>query len=202
MKKFLLLFLIIFTQQLTTMADPLTLNGELTFDWINKTQMQRDENIAQIKNIIFDDNLVKKYDKREFKKEYKGKLKDKNHVLHYNEISQGKKEDAEKNFCGFYLGKILVSYGIQYKNNINENFYYDAMGKLRFIDKYSSEYPNFPYITYQYDMNGKLRAVYYFISNYDQYIYDEKGNFKGRWYKDKMFSRNAKVIMTRSNWEE
>ena len=52
------------------------------------------------------------------------------------------------------------------------------------------------------DTNGNLKASYYFISKYDQYIYDENGKFKGRWYKDKMYDRKAKVILTRTNWEE
>lgn len=199
MKKIFIIILLLFLQLPCVMAE--TLNGEVSFDWISKSQMQRDENINDIKNQIFTNTLVQNYGKQFFRSIYKDKLKDENHLKNYNEISAGKTEDMEHNYCGFYWKKYLMVYGIQYKNKLDENLYYDAMGNLKWVDKYSAEYPNFPYMSYQYNLNGTLKAVYYFNSNYDQYIFDEKGNFKGRWYKDKMYDRKAKVIMTRTNWE-
>lgn len=200
MKKFLICLIILFLQTPLLMAQ--TLNGEISFDWISKSQMERDANIEAVKNIVFTPTLVEHYGKDFFRNIYKDKLKDKDHVDVYNKISQGITDDVDKKYCGFYWGKYLVAYGVQYKNKPNENFYYDGFGKLKWVDRYSSEYPKFPYITYQYNTNGNLKAVYYFLSNYDQYIYDEKGNFKGRWYKDKMYDGKAKIIMTRTNWED
>lgn len=172
----------------------------VSFDWISKSQMQRDENIAQIKNILFNDDTILKYKKSEFKNKNKTFWRDKNYLKNYEDIMNGKKEDSEKNYCGFYLGKLLIAYGIQYKNDMKNIYYYDAMGHLRWIDVFSSQYPNFPYWSYQYYRNGELVAAYYYVSGIDQYVFDEKKKFRGRWYKDKMYNRNAKVIMTRSNY--
>jgi hypothetical protein len=172
----------------------------VTFDWISKTQIQRDENIAQIQNILFNEKTVLKYNKKEFRHQNAPFWKDKDSLKNYEDITNGKKEDKDKNYCGFYLGKLLIAYGIQYKNNMKNIYYYDAMGHVRFIDYYSDNYPKFPYYALQYDTSGKLIGTIYFVSNYDQYIFKPDKTFKGRWYKEKMYNRNAKVILTRSNY--
>ncbi len=196
MKKFLFAFVLIFLP-LATLAQPL--KGEVTFDWLSKSQLEINENINEIRNTIFTDDVVRKYSKKDFRQQYKDKLKNPNNLMDYEDISQGKTEDAEKNYCGFYWKKYLVAYGIQYKNNPTENLYYDALGRLKWVDKYAGNYPNFPYWSYQYDINGKLAAVYYFVSEEDQYVYLPNGTFQGRWFKDKMYNRKAKVVLTRSN---
>ena len=171
------------------------------FDWISKNQLQRDENIKQIQSILFNEKTVLKYPKKEFKAQNAEFLKDKDSMKHYIDISQGKKEDADKYYAGFFLKNgLLVAYGIQYKNNMKNIFYYDAMGHLRFVDYYSDNYPKFPYYALQYDVNGKLIGTIYFVSVYDQYIFNPDKTFKGRWYKENMYNRNAKVILTRSNY--
>lgn len=173
----------------------------IEFDWISKTQLQRDENIKQIQNILFNENTVTKYTKSEFKSKYEQFLKDKDSMQHYMDISAGKKEDADKYYAGFFLKNgLLIAYGIQYKNNMKNIYYYDAMGHLRFIDIYSGSYPDFPYYALQYDTKGKLIGTIYFVSHYDQYIFNPDKTFKGRWYKENMYNRNAKVILTRSNY--
>ena len=174
--------------------------AEISFDWISKTQIQRDENIKQIQNILFKDDTIFKYKKKEFKNKYAQFWKNKNYLKDYEDISNGKKEDSEKNYCGFYVGKLLVAYGIQFKNNLENIYYYDAMGNLRWVDIFSSAYPKFPYWSYQYYRNGEMIAAYYYISEYDQYVFDPDKKFRGRWYKDKLYNRKAKVVMTRSNW--
>lgn len=172
----------------------------ISFDWISKTQLQRDENIKQIQNTLFADNTITKYSKNDFKSKYSEFLKEKDYVNLYDEISQGKKEDAQKYYCGFYVGKLLIAYGIQYKNNLKNIYYYDALGNLRWLDTFSDNYPNFPYLSYQYYRDGRLVAAYYYISEYDQYVFDENKKFKGRWYKENMYNKNAKIIMTRTNY--
>lgn len=172
----------------------------ITFDWISKTQLQRDENIKQIQNILFDNKTVFKYSKKEFNTTYSEFLKQKDYLKLYEDISNGKKEDKDRYYCGFYVGKLLIAYGIQYKNNLKNIYYYDAMGALRWVDIFSLAYPKLPYWSYQYYRNGELVAAYYYVSEYDQYVFDAKKKFKGRWYKDKMYNRNAKVIITRTNY--
>lgn len=210
MKKILILIILFFTA-LPVFSSPIVetpvptedskpLEASVSFDWISKSQMQRDENIAQIKSVLFKDDTILKYKKNEFKKQNATFWRDKNYLKNYEDVMNGKKEDADKNYCGFYLGKLLIAYGIQYKNNMKSIYYYDAMGHLRWIDVFASPYPNFPYWSYQYYRNGELVAAYYYVSDVDQYIFDSNKKFRGRWYKDKMYNRNAKVIMTRSNY--
>lgn len=199
MKKLLIFVCFLFLASPVFAQQPL--EAGISFDWISKTQMQRDENIGQIHDILFENETLKKYPKAEFKEQYKTFLKDENHVNNYFDIAGGKKEDADKKYAGFFLKNgLLVAYGIQYKNNMKNIYYYDAMGNLRYVDIFSDNYPNFPYSSSQYRINGELVGKFYFLSDYDQYIYDPDGKFKGRWYKENMYNRNAKVIMTRSNW--
>lgn len=183
------------------MEESKPLECSVTFDWISKTQLQRDENIQQIQSILFNEKTVLKYNKKAFRDEYKSFLKDKDSMQHYIDISNGKKEDSDKYYAGFFLKNgLLVAYGFQYKNNMKNIFYYDAMGHLRFVDIYSPTYPKFPYYALQYDASGKLIGTIYFVNEYDQYIFNPDKTFKGRWYKENMYDRKAKVILTRSNY--
>lgn len=213
MRKIVILFLLIFlaqpcfslpVQTTSDLAeDTKTFHCEISFDWISKTQLQRDENIKEIQNILFSNTTVTKYKKKEFQQMYSENWKNKNYLKDYDEISSGKTEDDEKKYCGFYYGKLLVVYGIQYKNAPKHKYYYDAMGGLRWVDVFSENYPKFPYWSYQYYRNGKLTAAYYNLSDYDQYIFDANKKFIGRAYKEKIYDKNAKVIMTRTNfWEK
>lgn len=204
MKKIIVLILLMsfalpaFSQIFEGNSKPL--EAGVTFDWISKTQLQRDENIKQIQDILFNDKAVIKYPKKEFKEKYTSFLIDNDHLKNYEDISNGKKEDSDKNYCGFFWDKLLVAYGIQYKNNMKNIYYYDAMGHLRWVDVFSDNYPTFPYWSYQYYRSGQLVATYYYVSSCDQYIFDSNKKFKGRWYKESLYNRNAKVIMTRSNY--
>lgn len=182
--------------------DTQTLQCEITFDWITKTQMQRDENITQIRDILFNEKTVNKYPKKEFKSMYANFWKDKDYLKNYEDISKGKKEDEKAYYCAFNLGNtnLLLAYGIQYKNDLHHIYYYDALGRLYCVDVLSESYPEFPCWSYQYGNNGELKAAYYYNSDYDQYAYDANKSFRGRWYKEKMYNRKAKVIMTRSNY--
>jgi len=172
----------------------------VSFDWISKTQLQRDENIKQIQGILFSEKTVLKYPKNKFKEKYKTYWKDPDFLKHYEEISASKKEDDEKNYCGFYWKNILVAYGIQYKNDMENITYYDAMGNLRWVDVFSNNYPTFPYWSFQYSRNGEMVGAFYYVSDYDQYVFNPNKKFIGRWYKENMYNKNAKIIMTRSNW--
>lgn len=177
------------------------LKCEISFDWVSKTQFQRDEKIKEIQEILFNEKTILKFPKKEFKEKNSAFLKDKDSIQNYIDISKGKKEDNDKYYAGFFLKNgLLVAYGIQYKNNMKNIYYYDAMGHLRFVDFYSDSYPKFPYYALQYDISGKLIGTIYFLSEYDQYIFNPDKTFKGRWYKEKMYNRNAKIIMTRSNY--
>lgn len=206
MKKILIIFFLFFAlpcfakDNLQT-EDIKPIEAGVSFEWISKTQMQRDASIQETRNAVFE-GITMSYPKNEFKKKYSQFLKDGEHIKNYEEISEGKTEDENAYYCAFKLGNtsVMVMYAIQYKKDLNHIYYYDAMGNLWYIDVFSKEYPQFPYKSYQYNVKGKLIAGYYYNSAYDQYAYDEKKNFRGRWFKENYYNRRAKVIMTRTNW--
>ena len=86
MKKFLIIFLVIVLQNLLAMSEPLTLNGEVTFDWLTRSQIERDENIMAIKNELFNDDTVLRYNKKEFKSELRDNIKDKDIKYHHQNL--------------------------------------------------------------------------------------------------------------------
>ena len=179
-----------------------TLQAAITFDWLDISQAQRDENIEHYKNLLFEDNPSRIYfTKDEFKKEFAKYFKDKEFKYHYMLVNNGVTEDEDANYCAFfYKRNTLVMYAIQYKNNPNRAFYYTAFGGLRYTDVMSDEYPNFPYTSMQYDKKGRLKSAIYFVSKDLQYMYGPEKEFQGLWYKEKMYDRNGKQTLTRTNW--
>ena len=179
-----------------------TLQAAVTFDWLDISQAQRDENIEHYKNLLFEDNPSRIYfTKDEFKKEFAKYFKDKEFKYHYMLVNNGVTEDEDAKYCAFfYKRNTLVMYAIQYKNNPKRAFYYTAFGGLRYTDIMSDEYPNFPYTSMQYDKKGILKSAIYFVSKDLQYMYGPEKEFQGLWYKEKMYDRNGKQTLTRTNW--
>ncbi len=198
-KLFLLLALLVFG--LSVNAEGITLTGEARFDWVDMTQIQRDSTIEYYRDILFGENSVNNYTKDEFKEEFKPFKKDENHKEHYMLARDNVKETKDANICSFYYkGNILIIYALQYKDNPHNVFYYDPYGHLKYVDVISENYPNFPYNSKQYKAGGKLVSAIYFTSKDMQYMYEPDGKFKGLWYKDKMYDRNGKQTVVRTNW--
>ena len=86
------------------------------------------------------------------------------------------------------------------KKDLKTVYYYDALGNLRYVDKFSENYPNFPYMSKQYRVNGTLVSAIYFMDEDLQYMYNSDESFKGVWYKDKMYNIDGKQTLTRTNW--
>lgn len=179
-----------------------TLEAVITFDWLDISQAQRDEQIQKYKDLLFEDNKSKiYYTKEEYNSTFKKYKKDKEYKYHYMLTNNGVTEDEDAKYCAFYYKKnTLVMYAIQYKDNPRRAFYYTAFGKLYYTDVMSDEYPNFPYTSMQYDRKGQLKSAIYFISKDLQYMYGPDKEFQGLWYKDKMYDKKGKQTLTRSNW--
>lgn len=190
------------SEQKETEVPANTLQAAVTFDWLDISQAQRDENIEHYKNLLFEDNPSRIYfTKDEFKKEFAKYFKDKEFKYHYMLVNNGVTEDEDAKYCAFfYKRNTLVMYAIQYKNNPKRAFYYTAFGGLRYTDVMSDEYPNFPYTSMQYDKKGRLKSAIYFVSKDLQYMYGPEKEFQGLWYKEKMYDRNGKQTLTRTNW--
>lgn len=200
MRKFLIVLGILFFGNFC-MAEDSVLTGSVDFNWINMSQVERDSEISEYQNAIFSDDVISKFPKKEFRAKFKEHLKDKNYKSNYQLVLNGITETSDAKLCAFYYKKnIIYMYAIQYKNNPKTVYYYSALGRLSYVDEMSENYPNFPYYSKQYRSNGSLAGAIYFGSHDLQYIYEPDGNFKGVWYKEKMFDRNAKEILTRTNW--
>ena len=210
MKRFLALLIFLLAGNIALSAD-LTevlpdenntpvLTANIVFDWLDINQTDRDAFIAKYKNELFGEDTVYKYSKKEFKNDYKDFLKDKDYKRHYRLVVNNVKETNDENLCGFYRKNLLISYAVQYKNDLRTVFYYDVLGNLRYVDKLSKNYPNYPYMSKQYRVSGKLISAIYFMSHDMQYMYNSDMTFKGAWYKDKMYDRHAKQVLTRTNW--
>lgn len=196
MKKILILFLMF----LGLSANAQTIDGGVDFEWVSKSQIQRDQNIEYVKSIVFAENS-KSFTKKEFKQEFLEFLKDKNSKQNYIQITSGVTEDENAKYSGFFLkNRKLYMYAIQYKDNPKNVYYYDALGGLRYVDVISDNYPNYPYYSSQYRVNGSLVSKIYFSNHFDQYMYNPDGSFKGRWFKENMYDKNAKIILRRSNY--
>ncbi|MBS6603259.1 MAG: hypothetical protein KH301_05840 [Brachyspira sp.] len=199
MKKFLIV-LGIFLLGNVSFAEQQILSGSVDFDWVNMSQIQRDDEIGTYRKILFGENEEVSYKRKEFRSNYKPFLKDKNFKLNYTLMLNGVTETQDAEFCTFYHKNLLYMYAIKYKNNPARIYYYNGLGTLRYVDEISDNYPNYPYFSKQFRANGKLAGAIYFISKDLQYVYKPDGDFKGVWYKDKMFDETAKLILTRTNW--
>lgn len=186
--------------QVTNVNAPL--EATVSFDWLDIDLAQRENQIQHYKDLLFANNSSHIYfTKDEFKKEFAKYYKDKNFKLHYMLTNNGVTEDEDAKYCAFfYKKKTLVLYAIQYKNTPNKAFYYTAFGGLRYTDLMSDEYPNFPYTSMQYDQKGQLKSAIYFASKDLQYMFGPDKDFQGIWYKDKMYDKNGKQVLTRTNW--
>lgn len=179
---------------------PITLTGGTVFNWVDITQVERDEQIQKYQKILFNEE-IERIKKKEFKQKYADFLKDKNWKEHYRLAKLGVQETEEAKLCAFFLKKdLLLIYALQYKNNPQRVYYYNAYGSLQYVDEISENYPNFPYTSKQYKKNGKLISAIYFTSHDTQYMYGSDGEFTGLWHKDKMFDKNGKQKVTRTNW--
>ena len=210
MKRFIIILCVLLIGNISLSADfeqniPQEVNqpiitGGIEFDWLEINQSDRDAIIDKHKNELFTDDTVYKYAKKDFREMNKDFLKDKDYQRHYMLVINKVKETDDENLCGFYKGKLLISYAIQYKNDLRKVYYYDVLGNLRYVDNMSENYPNFPYSSKQYRVNGTLAGAIHFESHDLQYVFNNNKSFKGVWYKDKMFNNKAKQIMTRTNW--
>lgn len=181
--------------------DSIPLQAEITFDWFDISMVKREEIVENYKNIIFSDDEVYKYKRKEFRNHFNDFLRDKDYKEHYRLASNGVLDTGYAKLCAFFYKKdILVIYALQYKNRMKNAFYYDAFGRLRFVDVMEGNYPDFPYWSKQYTSNGKMISAIYFVSKDIQYMYAPDGEFQGVWYKDKMFNIDAKQVLTRTNW--
>ena len=173
--------------------------ADIQYDWINKSELEKEAMIAEVHDIIFENKVEKKKD---LKSIFKDRLKDKNHLENYMAAAAGYKEYKENNISAFYYKKMKnpIMYALQDKQDTSKAFYYDAMGNLRYVDFINGDYPEYPYYAIQYRISGQPVSAIYYISQDCQYLFTPKGEFEGVWYKHKLYNKSNKVILNRTTY--
>lgn len=197
-KKFLIVFgLLAGTAAFANYNDVYIAN--IQYDWIDKTQMEKEAIISEIHDIIFENPVEKQ---KGFRSQFKDRLKDKNHIENYYAASAGYKEYKGNNISAFYAGKSknIYMYALQDKKDVSKAYYYDALGTLRYVDFIEGEYPDYPYYSIQYTISGNPVSAIYYVSKDCQYLYTPKGEFKGVWYKHNMYNEKNKIILKRTTF--
>ena len=196
MKKNFLLIIIFFMANICSAE---VLEGSANFDWINRSQIQRDAYIINVKETISaDESMPSSYTKEAFKDNFSPYLKDASSQKHYALAINKVNETSDYKIAGFFRGSLLIMYGIQYKDDMKHIYYYDVYGNLRYIDIMSNNFPNFPYYSKQYKNNGKCVGIFYYLSEQIQFIYTPKYEFKGVWQGKDMYDKKAKKLLTRT----
>lgn len=173
--------------------------ADVTYDWINKSEVEREAIIQEVKDIIFEQPVEKQ---NNFRSQFKDKLKDKNYLENYMAASAGYKEYKGNNISAFYFKKMksLYMYALQDKKDVSKAFYYDALGHLKYVDLIYGEYPDYPYYSIQYRISGTPVSAIYFASKDCQYLFTPKGEFEGVWYKHNLYNKKTEVILKRTTY--
>ena len=174
--------------------------ADIHYDWINKSEVEKEAIIEEVKDIMFE--VEKLPNKEKLKTELKDVIKDKNNKNNYLAASAGYKEYLGNNISAFYYKKQkhIYMYALQNKKDLSKSYYYDALGKLRYVDFNYGEYPDYPYYTIQYRPNGTPVSAIYYVSKDNQYLYEPDGTFKGVWYKHNLYDKSSKIILTRTTF--
>ena len=173
--------------------------ADIQYDWINKSEVEKEAIISEVRDIIFEEPVEKQKD---FKKQFKDKLKDKEHLDHYFAASAGYKELGDYNISAFYYKKMknIYMYALQDKKDVTKAYYYDALGNLKYVDFITGEYPDFPYYAIQYRISGKPVSAVYYVSKDCQYLFKPDGTFEGVWYKHNLYNKESEIILTRTTY--
>ena len=173
--------------------------ADIQYDWIDKSEVEKESIISEIHDIMFENPVEKRTDLRSL---FADKLKDKNHYENYMAAAAGYKEFKGNNISAFYVKRTahLYMYALQDQKDLSKDYYYDAMGTLRYVDFIEGEYPDYPYYAIQYRITGKPVSAIYYVSKDCQYVYKPDGEFEGVWYKHKLYNKKNKIILTRTTY--
>lgn len=199
MLKKILLTIILLTQTAVFASFNDVLIADITYDWINKSEVERETIIQEVKDIIFEQPVEKQKD---FRSQFKDRLKDKNFLENYMAASAGYKEYNGNNISAFYFKKMksLYMYALQDKKDVSKAYYYDALGHLKYVDLIYGEYPDYPYYSIQYRISGTPVSAIYYASKDCQYLFTPKGDFEGVWYKHNLYNNKSEIILKRTTY--
>lgn len=162
------------------------------FDWLFLTNVERKERVTNIFNTMFPKGYVTNFPKNLLKSKLSKYLKDADYKIHYDAVCAGYTHYRDVNLQPFFLGKskYVYMYALQYDKAPQKTFYYDAMGKLKFVDFRYGGFPEYPFYTKKYAINGKLIRAMYLQTPDTMYIYSNKGSFIGVKYQNTVYGFN------------
>jgi len=162
------------------------------FDWMYMNNIERQARVTDIFKLMFPKGYVTNFPKKFLKERLKNYLKDENHEAHYEAVCAGYTRYRDVDLQPFFAGrsKFVYMYALQYTKAPQKTFYYDAMGKLKFVDFRYGGYPECPYYTKKYTISGKLVRAMYLQNPETMYIFSDKGSFIGVKYRNNLYGFN------------
>lgn len=195
MKKFLISWIFIFTLLVSAITPVFADDSEYisgAFDWLYMTNVERKERVTEVFNIMFPKGYVTNFPKGFLKTRLKSYMKNPNHEIHYEAVCAGYTHYKDVDLQPFFAGKskFVYMYALQYTKAPQKTFYYDATGRLKFVDFRYGGYPQCPYYTKKYAVNGKLVRAMYMQNPETMYIFSDKGSFIGVKYRNSVYGLN------------
>ena len=195
MKKFLIKILILYgivTSFLLPASAEVLESPSGCFDWLYLSNAERKDRVTDLFNVMFPKGYVTHFPKKLLREKLAKFLKDSDYKIHYDAVCSGYTQYKDVNLQPFLLGKTkyVYMYALQYQDAPQKTFYYDALGRLKFVDFRYGGFPQYPFYTKKYALNGKLVRAMYLQSPDTMYIYSEKGNFIGVKYLNTIYGFN------------
>lgn len=162
------------------------------FDWLYLSNTERSERVTELFNIMFPKGYVTHFPKKLLREKLEKFLKDPDYKIHYDAVCAGYTQYKNVNLQPFRLGRTrhVYMYALQYQDSQQKTFYYDALGRLKFVDFRYGDFPQYPFYTKKYAINGKLVRAMYLQTPEIMYIYSDKGSFIGVKYKNTVYGFN------------
>jgi hypothetical protein len=139
---------------------------------------------------------------------------DPNYNKNKNSINKNQLISKERTITVFSKNGYLIAYGIEYENNITENYYYDFKGQLHTVDftifpkniytlEDSKKYPHeslFPAKVYKHIYpSGKLISVSLMVRETEDYIFEPNGELTAHCIGNNCYDANNNLIYTRES---
>ncbi len=172
MIRILLIFLLLFC-----FSNAQDLKGKITYT----VQSARIEAFRDLSCKIPKEMFVN-YKKDKYYKENYANLKKRNYII---------KTEPNRNINPFYVLNKLVIYSVEYENDINQKYYYNALGRLvKFeVNDYMGSYP---YRAIAYNNKGDVVNITFVVSEVESFIFDKNEKLLGHWINNKFFDKNGK----------
>ena len=118
-------------------------------------------------------------------------LFDQNRQENLRSLLNGNVDLKDRTLASFSDG----TYGIIYKNNPTNVWYYTNSGNLMNFEVKTSL--SYPYRTYKYTLNNKLVNMSLRVSDKESYIFDKQGNMIAHWLGKNCYNSKGEIIMSR-----